>query len=69
MSPTPGPNVGIAFLPETGSGVWIEFEGGDVSYPIWVGGYWRDGEYPEDAAEQVKASGWEAAQKIVELTR
>lgn len=52
--PYAGPNVGIAFLPEQGSGVWIEFEGGDVSYPIWVGGYWRDGEYPSDAAPDVK---------------
>jgi uncharacterized protein involved in type VI secretion and phage assembly len=49
--PYAGPNVGFAFLPETGSGVWIEFEGGDVSYPIWVGGYWREGEFPSDAAE------------------
>ena len=40
------PTVGIAFLPEVGSGVWIEFEGGDVSYPIWVGCYWREGELP-----------------------
>ena len=38
--------VGIAFLPEVGSGVWIEFEGGDVSYPIWVGGYWRERRAP-----------------------
>jgi hypothetical protein len=52
--PYAGPKVGFAFLPEKGSGVWIEFEGGDVSYPIWVGGYWRKGEFPEDAAEQVK---------------
>ena len=44
--PYAGPNVGFAFLPEVGSGVWIEFEGGDVSYPIWVGGYWREGEVP-----------------------
>ena len=48
--PYAGPNVGFAFLPEMGSGVWIEFEGGDVSYPIWVGGYWREGEFPADAA-------------------
>src|SRR5262249_42073563 len=48
--PYAGPDVGIAFLPEEGSAVWIEFEGGDVSYPIWVGGYWRDGEQPSDAA-------------------
>ncbi len=52
--PYAGPSVGFAFLPEVGSGIWIEFEGGDVSYPIWVGGYWRDGEYPADAAADVK---------------
>lgn len=52
--PYAGKGVGFAFLPEIGSGVWIEFEGGDVSYPIWVGGYWREGEFPADAAQQVK---------------
>jgi uncharacterized protein involved in type VI secretion and phage assembly len=52
--PYAGSSVGFAFLPETGSGVWIEFEGGDVSYPIWTGGYWREGEVPTDAAAQVK---------------
>ncbi len=40
--PYAGDHVGIAFLPEVGSGVWIEFEGGDVSYPVWVGCYWRE---------------------------
>ena len=40
-------DAGIAFLPEEGSGVWIEFEGGDVSYPIWVGCYWHDGRAAE----------------------
>jgi uncharacterized protein involved in type VI secretion and phage assembly len=40
--PYAGSQVGIAFLPEPGYGVWIEFEGGDVSYPIWSGCYWRD---------------------------
>lgn len=52
--PYAGSGVGFAFLPETGSGVWIEFEGGDVSYPIWTGGYWREGEAPGDAADHVK---------------
>jgi hypothetical protein len=37
-----------------GSGVWIEFEGGDVSYPIWVGGYWRTGEFPEGVGKNVR---------------
>lgn len=52
--PYAGPNVGFAFLPEVGSGVWIEFEGGDPSYPIWVGGFWNQGEIPADAGAQVK---------------
>ena len=52
--PYAGDGAGIAFLPEVGSGVWIEFEGGDVSYPIWVGCYWREGEIPPDATPTVK---------------
>ena len=53
--PYAGPNVGFVMLPEIGSGVWIEFEGGDVSYPIWVGCYWRSGEVPSDASASAKA--------------
>ena len=53
--PYAGQSVGMAFLPETGAGVWIEFEGGDVSYPVWVGCYWREGEIPSDATPTVKA--------------
>lgn len=52
--PYAGPKVGIAFLPEQGSGVWIEFEGGDVSFPIWVGCYWRQGEVPDGVGADVK---------------
>jgi uncharacterized protein involved in type VI secretion and phage assembly len=63
--PYAGPNVGIAFLPEVGSGVWIEFEGGDVSYPIWVGCFWHDGEEPSDAAAAVKVIVTKSGHKIV----
>ena len=63
--PYAGDSVGIAFLPETGSGVWIEFEGGDVSYPIWVGCYWRSGEPPSDATPTVKAIVTKAPHKIL----
>lgn len=52
--PYAGKKVGVAFLPEVGSGVWIAFEGGDVSYPVWVGCYWRSGELPADVAPNVK---------------
>ena len=52
--PYAGPGVGFAFLPEQGSGVWVEFEGGDVSFPIWAGCYWRDGELPPTVGAHVK---------------
>jgi len=52
--PYAGAGTGFAFLPEPGSGVWVEFEGGDVSYPIWVGCYWLDGQIPPLAGAQVK---------------
>jgi uncharacterized protein involved in type VI secretion and phage assembly len=64
-APYAGPDVGIAFLPEIGSGVWIEFEGGDVSYPIWSGGYWRDGEMPSKAAPGVKVIQTKSGHQIV----
>jgi len=35
--------------------VWIEFEAGDVSYPIWSGCFWRTGEVPPEAKPAVKA--------------
>jgi len=59
--PYAGPKAGFAFLPAAGSGVWIEFEGGDVSYPIWVGGYWREGEFPAGVAQNVRVIATAAA--------
>lgn len=53
--PYAGPSVGVFMLPEVGSGVWIEFEGGDVSRPIWVGCYWREGEIPSSTDAAVKS--------------
>lgn len=63
--PYAGPQVGIAFLPEVGAGVWIEFEGGDVSYPIWSGCYWRADEIPSDATPTVKAIVTRAGSKVL----
>lgn len=63
--PFAGPNMGFAFLPDVGAGVWIEFEGGDVSLPIWVGCYWHDGEPPADATDSVRAIVTKAGQKIL----
>ena len=63
--PFAGPNMGFAYLPDLGAGVWIEFEGGDVSLPIWVGCYWHDGEQPGDATASVRAIVTKAGQKIL----
>lgn len=63
--PYAGEGYGIAFLPETGCGVWIEFEAGDVSRPIWSGCYWREGEKPSDAAAKVKVLQTKEGAKIV----
>jgi uncharacterized protein involved in type VI secretion and phage assembly len=63
--PYAGKGVGVAFLPETGAGVWIEFEAGDVSYPIWTGCYWREGEKPDDARPNVKAIVTASKHKIL----
>lgn len=46
--PYAGDNVGLYTIPEAGSGVWVEFEGGDPSFPIWTGGFWADDQLPKD---------------------
>jgi Type VI secretion system/phage-baseplate injector OB domain len=46
--PYSGSNAGHYFVPEVGAGIWVEFEGGDPSYPIWVGGFWKDGDAPKN---------------------
>jgi phage baseplate assembly protein gpV len=53
--PYAGPQVGFLMLPEVGSGVWIEFEGGDVSFPIWTGCYWNSGDVPSLSSADVKS--------------
>ena len=37
------------FVPDIGDQVWIEFEGGDVRYPLWVGVWWPKGKAPQEA--------------------
>jgi len=46
--PYAGPSVGVHMLPPVEAGVWVEFEGGDVSYPVWVGCFWGSGDMPEE---------------------
>ena len=42
--PYAGQDVGFYAMPDVGAGVWVEFEAGHASYPIWVGGFWGDGQ-------------------------
>lgn len=44
--PYAGPTSGFFSVPPIGAGVWLEFEAGDVSRPIWTGCYWGVGEVP-----------------------
>ena len=54
-APYAGSEVGLFALPEIDTGVWVEFEGGDPSYPIWAGCFWGDGQIPSsDAGPEVK---------------
>lgn len=48
--PYAGMQVGFCMIPDIDAAVWVEFEGGDLDYPIWTGCYWREGERPTDAA-------------------
>jgi len=31
---------GFLFIPEVNAGVWVEFEEGDLEFPIWDGAFW-----------------------------
>lgn len=33
-------NQGFLFIPEKEAGVWVEFEEGDLEFPIWTGTFW-----------------------------
>jgi len=44
--PYAGTTSGFYALPPIGAGVWIEFEAGDPSRPIWTGCWWATGEAP-----------------------
>ena len=44
--PYAGDSVGLYLMPETDAGVWVEFEGGDPTYPVWTGFFWGSGQLP-----------------------
>jgi hypothetical protein len=48
-APYVGDRVGLFAIPPIGANVWVEFEAGDPSLPIWSGGWWGPAELPVDA--------------------
>lgn len=56
---------GFFAVPDVGAGVWIEFEGGDLSYPIWTGTWYTSGALPESAKPAQKIWKTKSGHKIV----
>lgn len=56
---------GFFALPEVDATVWIEFEEGNLSYPIWTGTWYGDGEIPESADFNKKIWKTSSGHKIV----
>ena len=42
--PYTSPATRLSAIPPRGANVWIEFEGGDVNFPIWSGCFWSEDE-------------------------
>jgi uncharacterized protein involved in type VI secretion and phage assembly len=38
--PFAGKQMGMFVVPQIGAGVWVQFEGGNPDYPVWMGGWW-----------------------------
>jgi uncharacterized protein involved in type VI secretion and phage assembly len=54
-----GPDgVGFFTIPPKDTNVWVEFEQGDASYPIWAGCFW-------DKGDEVPAQQGTAKQKVL----
>lgn len=52
-----GPPMGVYMVPPVGAGVWVEFEQGNVKYPIWVGcRFEMQSDVPSSAKEGIPGS-------------
>ena len=52
-------NLGSLFIPEADAGVWVEFEEGDLEFPIWVGTFWSKPGGESELPKPNKADGSE----------
>jgi len=52
-------NQGLFCVPEVGAQVWVEFEGGDLDFPICTGTFWQQsGEAPEEVQSPPTTRVW-----------
>ena len=63
--PYAGDGHGQVLLPEVGDGVWIEFEAGNLSNPIWSGCWWADGQLPDPGAEKQRLLATSAGHQLL----
>jgi hypothetical protein len=63
--PYAGYQVGFFALPPIGANVWIEYEGGDLNYPIWTGCFWGEGDLPIGASPDKKVFKTETVTMIL----
>jgi len=56
---------GFFMMPDIGAGVWIEFEEGHLSYPVWSGTWYSSDAIPESAPPEQKVLKTKSGHKIV----
>lgn len=52
--PYAGAGVGMYMMPPLAANVWVEFEAGELSSPIWTGCFWSEGQIPQPAFPEIK---------------
>lgn len=52
--PFAGSGHGMVMLPAVGSGIWIEFEAGNLDLPLWSGGWFADNQRPDPQGEKMR---------------
>lgn len=63
--PFAGAKHGLVALPEVDDGVWIEFEAGKLSRPIWSGFWWANDEMPEPKGTLIRTFITTAGHKLI----
>lgn len=56
---------GFFAVPDINAGVWIEFEGGDLSYPVWTGTWYSSNSIPESAKPAQKVLKTQSGHKMI----